>query len=571
MITLSMHEEVERSWKTFHDGNIEKALQILSDFEKLDSLTLTDKHYQRIVKGHILLHIGRYEEAWEVAIQGYDEIKSKNKPLYLIDSIFLKWSLRQARIQDVLDDVMLCEELLKSATGEPPNEVLYREGFIYYMKAGIFSRESNFNKAIEFYKKSFDILEKYEVSKTMVSIILSAIGKCYTEMGELDLALDFHNKSLVHAIGNDFVTRNINGATYHDIGKAYFQRGALDQATEFLEKSIKILEQNRNFGGIGENFYELIKVALYKKSQDDAQEYMDRFSDYLERYGLSKEFYWYKLSKATVLKSSSRVRERAEAENILKFLIEKYESVKLGVNRGLPEEPKIFLMELCDFYFEELRLTNDVRIIEDIQPLVLRLLKESERTNSYTLQAQSYLLHSKVSLLSMNMGDARRYLTQAQSVAEEHGLQLLAREISMEHDKLLGQLDKWESLNNANAPISERMELASLEKSVELIQRRRTLEVPELTQEEPILLLIIGEGGVLLFSYPFTDEVKVDDELFGGFLSAITSFSDEVFSEGLDRAKFGQYTVLMKVFQRSLFVIYSKVKRILLRKNYIIS
>jgi hypothetical protein len=141
----------------------------------------------------------------------------------------------------------------------------------------------------------------------------------------------------------------------------------------------------------------------------------------------------------------------------------------------------------------------------------------------------------------------------------------------MEHDKLLGQLDKWESLNNANAPISERMELASLEKSVELIQRRRTLEVPELTQEEPILLLIIGEGGVLLFSYPFTDEVKVDDELFGGFLSAITSFSDEVFSEGLDRAKFGQYTVLMKVFQRSLFVIYSKVKRILLRKNYIIS
>ena len=54
------------------------------------------------------------------------------------------------------------------------------------------------------------------------------------------------------------------------------------------------------------------------------------------------------------------------------------------------------------------------------------------------------------------------------------------------------------------------------------------------------------EGGVLIFSYPFTDEWKRDSELFGSFLSAFTSFSDEYFSEGLDRAKFGQYTVLMK-------------------------
>jgi len=61
-----------------------------------------------------------------------------------------------------------------------------------------------------------------------------------------------------------------------------------------------------------------------------------------------------------------------------------------------------------------------------------------------------------------------------------------------------------------------------------------------------VLLLILAGGGILLFSYPFSDELKVDDELFGGFLSAITSFSDEVFSVGLDRAMFGQYTVLMK-------------------------
>ncbi|MFW9876647.1 MAG: hypothetical protein ACFFG0_26430 [Candidatus Thorarchaeota archaeon] len=40
--------------------------------------------------------------------------------------------------------------------------------------------------------------------------------------------------------------------------------------------------------------------------------------------------------------------------------------------------------------------------------------------------------------------------------------------------------------------------------------------------------------------------MKIEDEIFGGFLSAIASFSAEVFFEGFDRAKFGQYTVLMK-------------------------
>jgi hypothetical protein len=61
-----------------------------------------------------------------------------------------------------------------------------------------------------------------------------------------------------------------------------------------------------------------------------------------------------------------------------------------------------------------------------------------------------------------------------------------------------------------------------------------------------VLLLIILEGGVLVFSYTFTDEWKRDSELFGSFLSAFTSFSNEFFSEGLDRAKFGHYTVFMK-------------------------
>ena len=40
--------------------------------------------------------------------------------------------------------------------------------------------------------------------------------------------------------------------------------------------------------------------------------------------------------------------------------------------------------------------------------------------------------------------------------------------------------------------------------------------------------------------------LSFENHLFGGFLTAINSFSDEVFSKGLERAKFGDYTLLLK-------------------------
>ena len=548
---LSMRKELKRVLELFNEGKLEEALQIITNFEKLEDINQEDKHYYRYLNMAIFLHMGRFQECLKIAEEDYQESRNQNKPLFLIDSIWSKWIIlfMLGRQSEAWEDVVLCEKLLQSVSQESPFEVKLRKGFYYFIKGYWFYWEKKYDKAIELYKKCLVIFNKYDLSLGMAIYTLSALGLSYTEKGELNLALKSFKESLDHFKGVSVVAYIVNGATYHNIGKINFQKGDIDQAIEYYEKSLEILEQYQNpiaITWVGINYDSLIQVFLYKKSPEDAQEYLDRFSHYLEKNKISKKSSWYRLSTARILRSSSRIQNKAEAEKILKELIERHKAAKSTINRGLAEEFSEVLIELCDFFLEELRLTNDLKIIDDIQPLIIRLLKESERTNSYTLQAQTYLLHSKISLILMNMGDARRYLNQAQQIAEEHSLQLLAREISMEHDKLLQQLDKWEVLNKTNAPISERMALASLDESIELMQRRRAINKSELTHEEPVLLLIIAGGGILLFSYPFSDEVKVDDELFGGFLSAITSFSDEVFSEGLDRAKFGSYTVLMK-------------------------
>jgi hypothetical protein len=58
--------------------------------------------------------------------------------------------------------------------------------------------------------------------------------------------------------------------------------------------------------------------------------------------------------------------------------------------------------------------------------------------------------------------------------------------------------------------------------------------------------LIIAEGGIPLFSYPFSDDWRFDEDLFSGFIAAFRSFSNDFFSKKLDRVKFGEDTLLMQ-------------------------
>ncbi|MFX1326104.1 MAG: hypothetical protein ACFE8N_14235, partial [Promethearchaeota archaeon] len=78
------------------------------------------------------------------------------------------------------------------------------------------------------------------------------------------------------------------------------------------------------------------------------------------------------------------------------------------------------------------------------------------------------------------------------------------------------------------------------------MQGKRAIEFPKLSPEVPILLLILGEGGFPLFSIQFGGDFRIQDGILGGFLTAVNDFSGEIFSKRLDRAKFGDYLLLME-------------------------
>jgi len=147
------------------------------------------------------------------------------------------------------------------------------------------------------------------------------------------------------------------------------------------------------------------------------------------------------------------------------------------------------------------------------------------------------------------MKTARRYLTQAQKIAESYGIKRLAMKISYEHDELLRKTKMWENLKTSEVSLSERLELAGLNEQMENMVKKRMIEIPEISKEDPVMLLILTEGGNLLFSKKFVEDFSFEDDILGGFLTTINYIISEVFSEGLDRAVFGPFTLLMMPVQ----------------------
>jgi hypothetical protein len=159
---------------------------------------------------------------------------------------------------------------------------------------------------------------------------------------------------------------------------------------------------------------------------------------------------------------------------------------------------------------------------------------------------ETYILQAKLALITLEMKESRKYLTQAQQIAKKYGMDQLAIKISNEHDKLLKQLNIWENLQQSNIPISERIKFTRLEDQIKIMLRKHVDESIVVSEENPVLILITSAGGTPIVTKSFIDDFSFKDHLWGGFLTAFNSFSDEMLSEGLDRAKFGEYTLLMK-------------------------
>ncbi|NVM46665.1 MAG: tetratricopeptide repeat protein, partial [Candidatus Lokiarchaeota archaeon] len=396
------------------------------------------------------------------------------------------------------------------------------------------SAKSRFDLAMEYTKKAMSIAKEIKFNHFWIALCQIFLGVIHVSIGEFNISLKHYMKSLAifKEIGNNFYAAGLLG----NIGNIYVDLGNYDIALKYLEESLLLYEIQST--GVANALDNLIMAALEKGDIERAQKYFQRLESIYNQKKKGIIVLVFQRCKALILLKSSRIRDKAKAEKLLKKVVET-ETIHFDIIIDA-------IVRLCDLLLSEFRINNNSEVLDEVNHYIAKLLIIAEKSHSFLVFCETFILQAKLALLNFNVKAARRFLTQAQKIADSYGIKRLAMKISYDHDELLKQSKMWENLQESEISISERWKLAGLSEQMEKLVRKRKIEVPELSDEEPVLLLIVSEGGVPFFSKSFIEEKSFESHLFGGFLTTIDYFIKEMFSEGLDRAIFGEHTLLMK-------------------------
>ena len=598
--------QLSRAEELFNQGNLEEALEILNDESHLEGLSLQQKSYFQFLKGLILFYLNKGEDLISLGEIIYKEGQKCNDNLQSCDGLFFiitglaiagkfeeafklfeKAELALKHISNVSKEIIIQRKVrlsvAKAFVGLHGGKVDLVEKSLEWildsqekfeksfeivwanllMASYVMRVKSKFDLCREHIKKALSLAKEIKFNHFWIALCQLYFGVYYETIGEMEKSLkcNINSLELFKKINSSF---NI-AILLSNMGELYGEIGEYELGVEHLEESINLLEQiPQGFFSIEGTIETLITLAVEHGDNERAQKYFDRLENIFNQKRGDEIKFGYKFTKALILKTSSRIRDKAKAEDLFKELIET-DTIYFDLNIKAH-------IHLCDILLTEYRIDNNIEVLNELTYYISRLLDIAEKQHSYLVFCETFILRAKLALVNFNMKTARRYLTQAQKIAESYGMKRLAMKISYEHDELLRQIKIWEKLKELEAPLSERWKVAGLNEQMRHMVKKRMIEVPEISKEDPIMLLILTEGGNLLFSKKFEGDFSFEDDILGGLLTTINYIISEVFSEGLDRAVFGPYTLLMMpvqpflvcyIFKGHSYFAFKKIKQFL--------
>ncbi|MHA2391534.1 MAG: tetratricopeptide repeat protein [Promethearchaeota archaeon] len=567
-------KELDNAKEFIENGRFDEASIVLKDFGKKKDIS----HYEQI-SYYILMSLlsdklKNGEKLLDYAEKAYLESQGQEDSLQLVDVYIVKSMayFSAYKYEEALTLLVQSEKILESIHFVTSKEPLKRKAEISFRRANIYFMLRKFDKALEYAEETLLLNKKLDIKLGIVES-LDVMKNIYHSLGEFDKSLEYLNQCLLRAKEIDYKAQILNcyinfgiiyafrgevdnaieqynnalaiakeidyrfgiAASLNNLGDLYRRQGHFNLAQKTLEKSLKIFKE---LGISGVTSLDcLFHLALEEGDLKLAETYLEQLKQIQHRSKFSSAAYH--VDKAVFLKASPRSIHRGKAEEILKQVIEE-EIVDYEITL-------IALLHLCDLLLSELQNTGDLGIIDEINPYIDKILDLAEKNHSYPLLAEVFIFRARLALVTLELKKARKLLTDAQNIADKYHINRLALKISTEHDELLKQLNKWEEIKESNTSLEERVKLASLHEQMHRMIHKGAIEPIEITHEEPVVLVVVSESGVPIFSQSFDVEWDFEDHLLGGFLSAINSFSDEMFAQGLDRATFGQYNLLMKL------------------------
>lgn len=444
--------------------------------------------------------------------------------------------------------------------------------------------KGDLDQAALFFEDSLKIAEAIKNDR-QIGICLNNIGAVYEAKGELDVSFQYHSRALTtKELVND---RKGMAKSYYNLGRILSKKGKLEESMEFLLKSQKayqdlgnvetfsmiskeignILRSKGDLEGAKKAYmerldaldrvgnqldaahvlYPLVRVLAEMRDLGTAEAYLTQFAKINMKLNNPIVAQEYKLASAVIHKASDRLRNQVIAHEIFQEIAH---AEILDHNLTIDA-----LLYLAEALMLELWKTGNEDALFELNGVLDKLQKIAMEQESHSLHAETNLLQAQLMLLEGDTASAQLLLSQAQILAEERGLHLLARKISGHHDSMLGQIAQWQELSKNGSSVRERLDYMELETLVLSMLRKQVEEIATVEEEPVMLLIVANNSGLAQFSKSFISMDANMDQMTAGFLTSIDSFIGELFStEGsIQRIKHDQYTMITKVSDQLRF------------------
>ena len=531
-------KEVFRAENLFNDGKFEEALILVNNLEAKEDLTDTDQILCLLLKSSVLLRFGNFEDCFKSAEKAYLENQVLGNHLYSIDALLnMAWALVWlGNFEKAYDLTLKSEKILKTLTKISTFEREKRVAYNLFVKACVCYFQANVDQGLDYAKRSLELRQKLAIKHEIVESLIVISSFYITLKDDLDYALEILEEcrslaiEINHPIKDSFIpmnfgiishmkgdlkealmyfkkvlpiferNNNINsvGTILNNLGCLYREMGDLDQSLICLKRGLEITKKTGNKWQISMSLGSIIEALVVKGEIEQAQRYLEQLEEINKQEDNKMIEQVYFLDKALVLKSSPRLHNRVKAEELLKQIIQG-EMVS-------SENTIVALLNLCELLLDELRITGELEILDEIDPLITQLLEIAEKIKSFWVLAETYTLQGQLALVNFDIKGARRFLTQAQQIAERHGINRLVTIISTKHNELVTQLDVWKRLKESNAPLAERMELVRLDEQMGRMFQMRMKITTQITEEKVTIhkerrICLVCRGEILGFIY----------------------------------------------------------------------
>ncbi|HUU77923.1 MAG TPA: tetratricopeptide repeat protein [candidate division Zixibacteria bacterium] len=408
----------------------------------------------------------------------------------------------------------------------------------------IFYRLGELDRSLEYLERALSIREEKN-DKRSIAETLNSLSKIFYRKGEIEKAFDYVKQSLeiFEKLNDKIGLASVN----ETLGKLNYQQGDSKSAIDNFKKSLELRENQKNKRDITETLFWLINVNVANNTLGQVQTYLQRIQKIIEKEKNDISNLVYRLASAILLKTSSKNDILTKAKTILESIIE---------NVLLDHEYKnIALYTLCELLIKSIELFRDKDAIQYLETMIEKYFETAKQIESHSMIAESFWLKVQLAMIRHQYQEARNYLNQTQQITEDKGFRRIASDIPRMR-KILDSYFELDAKPTQETQLSfERSIATPVNEDVIRMVDKRTVDMPKLQEEEPVLLIIVYEGGVTIFSKKFSPKEMIDEMFVGGFLTAIDSFMHQTFATGgsIERIKHQEYTLLLKAEKPLLF------------------